>query len=59
MVRILDINGKELNPTKRHGRVRRLLKYDLASVVQRDPFIIQLRYEVHDAPVLTAKSSRA
>ncbi|MGC9772174.1 RNA-guided endonuclease IscB [Fervidobacterium islandicum] len=32
-------------PTKRHGKVRRLLKQGLAKVVNREPFTIQLLYE--------------
>lgn len=55
MVRILDINGKELNPTKRYGKVRHLLKNNRASVVQRDPFTIQLCYEVHNDPTLSTR----
>lgn len=59
MVRILDINGKELNPTKRYGKVRHLLKSNRASVVQHDPFTIKLCYEVHDDPALSVKVPRA
>jgi hypothetical protein len=32
-------------PTKRHGKVRRLLKQGLAKVVRREPFTIQLLYD--------------
>ncbi|WP_206528074.1 RRXRR domain-containing protein [Marinitoga sp. 38H-ov] len=32
-------------PTKRYGKVRRLLKQGLAKVVRREPFTIQLLYE--------------
>jgi hypothetical protein len=45
MVYVLSIEGKPLMPTKRHGKVRRLLKQGLAKVVKRKPFTIQLLYE--------------
>ena len=41
----LDINGNPLMPTKRYGKVRRLLKQNLAKVVNKCPFTIQLLYE--------------
>lgn len=44
-VYILDINGNPLMPTKRYGKVRRLLKQNLAKVVNKCPFTIQLLYE--------------
>jgi len=45
MVYIISKNGKPLMPTKRHGKVRRLLKQGLAKVVRREPFTIQLLYD--------------
>ncbi|MFN3328580.1 MAG: RRXRR domain-containing protein, partial [Fervidobacterium pennivorans] len=45
MVFVISKDGKPLMPTKRHGRVRRLLKQGLAKVVNREPFTIQLLYE--------------
>ena len=45
MVYVIDITGKALMPTERHGKVRRLLKDNLAMVVCRMPFTIQLKYE--------------
>jgi len=45
MVYVLSIEGKPLMPTKRHGKVRRLLKQHLAKVVKTKPFTIQLLYE--------------
>ena len=45
MVYVLSLNGQPLMPTKRHGLVRRLLKSDMAKVIQRCPFTIQLLYE--------------
>jgi 5-methylcytosine-specific restriction endonuclease McrA len=35
-------------PTKRYGKVRRLLKQKLAKVVKREPFTIQLLYDTTD-----------
>lgn len=45
MVYVLDIDGNPLMPTKRHGKVRRLLKEGKAKVVKRCPFTIQLLYD--------------
>ena len=45
MVYVLSKEGKPLMPTKRHGKVRILLKNDLAKVVKRKPFTIKLKYE--------------
>ena len=47
-VYILDINGNPLMPTKRYGKVRRLLKQNLAKVVNKCPFTVQLLYETAD-----------
>jgi len=38
MVFVLSIEGQPLMPTKRHGKVRRLLKQGLAKVVKAKPF---------------------
>ena len=45
MVYILNTNGEPLMPTKRFGKVRRLLKQGLAKVAQTTPFTIQLLYD--------------
>lgn len=45
MVYVLDIEGKPLMPTERHGKVRRLFRDGLAHVVRLQPFTIQLDYE--------------
>jgi hypothetical protein len=45
MVYVLSKDGKPLMPTKRYGKVRRLLKQKLARVVRREPFTIQLLYD--------------
>lgn len=45
MVYVQDINGQPLMPTKRHGKVRRLLKQKRAVVVELCPFTIQLIYQ--------------
>jgi len=45
MVYVISKDGKTLMPTKRHGKVRRLLKQGLAKVVRREPFTIQLLYD--------------
>ena len=45
MVYVISKDGKSLMPTKRHGKVRRLLKQGLAKVVRTEPFTIQLLYD--------------
>jgi hypothetical protein len=45
LVYVLDASGKPLMPTKRFGKVRRLLDNGKAKVVQTIPFTIQLLYE--------------
>ncbi len=45
MVYVLDMIGKPLMPTARHGKVRRLLRDGMAHVVRLQPFTIQLDYE--------------
>ena len=44
-VYVLDMNGQPLMPTKRFGKVRRLLRDKKAKVVKRCPFTIRLLYE--------------
>ena len=44
-VYILDVNGNPLMPTRRFGKVRRMLRDGLAKIVNRDVFTIQLLYE--------------
>jgi len=44
MVYVISQDGIPLMPTKRYGKVRRLLKQKLASVIRRKPFTIQLQY---------------
>lgn len=45
MVYVLNIDGKPLMPTARHGKVRRLLRDKKAKVLKRCPFTIQLLYK--------------
>ena len=45
MVYVLNSNGTPLMPTKRYGRVRRLLRARLAVVVRFRPFTIKLTYD--------------
>lgn len=53
MVYVLNIDGRPLMPTNRHGKVRRLLKSGQAKVINRCPFTIQLLYEStnHTQPI--------
>ena len=44
MVYVISIDNKPLMPTKRHGKVRRLLRDKKAKVVRREPFTIRLLY---------------
>src|SRR5574344_883782 len=44
-VYVLDINNRPLMPTKRFGKVRRMLRDGKAKVVRREPFTIKLLYE--------------
>lgn len=48
MVYVISKQGKPLMPTKRFGKVRRMLKNSLAHVVRRIPFTIQLDYDTTD-----------
>jgi hypothetical protein len=45
MVYVLNHTGKPLMPTKRYGKVRRMLKDNRARVVRARPFTIQLTYK--------------
>lgn len=45
VVYVLDMQGEPLMPTKRFGKVRRMLRDKKTKVVQRKPFTIQLLYE--------------
>ena len=44
MVYVLNMDGRPLMPTTRHGKVRWLLKNHQAKVVKKSPFTIQLLY---------------
>mgnify|MGYP001737595464 FL=1 len=44
-VYVLDKNGQPLMPTRRFGKVRRMLRDKKAKVVKRCPFTIRLLYE--------------
>lgn len=48
MVYVQDIDGEPMMPTTRHGKVRRLLKANKATVVNLCPFTIQLTYKSTD-----------
>lgn len=48
MVYVQDIDGKPMMPTTRHGKVRRLLKANKATVVNLCPFTIQSTYKSTD-----------
>ena len=45
MVYVLSKSGSPLMPSERHGHIRKLLKNNLARVIQRTPFTIQLLYD--------------
>ena len=45
VVYVLDEEGKPLMPTKRFGKVRRMLREKLVKVVSVKPFVIQLLYK--------------
>ena len=47
-VYVLNDNGQPLMPTKRFGKVRRLLKEGKAEVVNRCPFTIRLNYHAEE-----------
>ena len=42
---VLNKKGKPLMPTKRFGKVRRLLKEKKAVVVSQQPFVVRLKYD--------------
>ena len=42
---VLSESGEPLMPTKRFGKVRRMLKDGRAKVVGHEPFTIQLQYK--------------
>ena len=48
LVYVLNREGKPLMPTNRHNKVAYLLKHNLAKVVRRTPFTIQLSYDVKE-----------
>lgn len=48
MVYVQDIDGSTLMPTTRHGKVRRLLKANKATVISLCPFTIKLLYKTSD-----------
>ncbi len=45
MVKVIAKSGVPLHDTKRHGKVRHLLKNGNAVIVSKEPFTIQLAYE--------------
>ena len=53
MVYIINKESKPLMPTKRHGKVKHLLRSGKAKVVKRTPFTIQLLYDTteHIQPI--------
>ncbi len=52
---VLDNDGKPLMPTRRAGKVRRMLDNGMATVVRRTPFTIRLTYDTtHYVQPLTA-----
>jgi hypothetical protein len=48
MVYVISNSGKALMPTKRHGKVRILLKQGKAKVVSNKPFTIKLLYDTKE-----------
>ena len=44
LVYVINNNGQPLMPTKRFGKVRRLLKNNKAKIVNRCPFTIKFKY---------------
>ena len=50
-VYVLNKNGEPLMPTKRFGKVRRMLKNKQAKVIKRSPFTVQLLYQI-DNPIV-------
>ena len=48
MVYVISKNGHPLMPSRRHGKIRRLLKEGKAKVIRRCPFTVQLLYETEE-----------
>ena len=48
LVYVINNNGQPLMPTKRFGKVRRLLKDGKAKIVNRCPFTIKLKYHAEE-----------
>ena len=48
MVYVISKDGHPLMPSRRHGKIRRLLKENKAKVIRRCPFTIQLLYETEE-----------
>lgn len=48
MVYVINKDGQPIMPTKRHGKVRRMLRDSQAKVIKRCPFTIQLTYQTAD-----------
>ncbi len=53
MVYVISKTGQPLMPTRRYGKVRRMLKSNKAKVIRSCPFTIQLMYDstTHTQPV--------
>lgn len=47
-VYVVNQDGKPLMPTKRFGKVRRFLRDEMAKVICKNPFTIQLMYKTKD-----------
>ena len=47
-VYVVNQDGKSLMPTKRFGKVRRLLRDGMVKVIRKNPFTIQLMYKTGD-----------
>lgn len=54
MIQVIAKNGEMLPPSNRHGKVRHMLKDGQATIVKKNPFTIQLKYD-HTKPQ-TAKA---
>ena len=48
MVYVISKDGHPLMPSRRHGKIRRLLKENKAKVIRRCPFTVQLLYETEE-----------
>ena len=49
MVYVLNSNGQPFMPTKRHGKVKRLLRSGQAKVVNSCPFVIKLLFQAGES----------